>query len=954
MSRHASPRQAPRPVTCPVPRRSVRESVRQPGRQPTRRPRPAAAPSPGLRLRPPVVLGALFLLAAPLAPHLEAQRSSSAPLAWYFPEGTTFDPAVPSPEAFLGYGIGTIHTRHDRIVAYMQELARVSDRVTYQEIGITPGMRVMPVITITTPANHARLEEIRQAHLAAADPATPQAQVPDPAGRPVVVHLGYGVHGNETSSSEVALLQAYWLAAGTSAEVEEALAGGIWHVEPVLNPDGRDRHTHWANMHRSMAMTADPLDREHNEAWPGGRSNHYWFDLNRDWLPLVHPESQARIDFHHAWKPNLVTDYHEMGTNSTYFFEPTKPEGSWNPLIPERLYTELTEVMARYWAESLDRIGALYFTKEVFDNTYPGYGSTYPNFLGGLGLVFEQASARGHVQASTHHGELTFAYTIRNQLRTSLATVTGVMAERERFLRYQREFFVEAVEEARALPRGGWVFGDAGDPGLNRAFLDLLLRHRIRVHALDEGGGPVEAGGVRFEPGTAWVVPVAQPHARLARSIFETTDVYADSVFYDASTWTMSLAYGIPHAELGAGGAATLPLGARVERLPSLEAAGALPEALGGALPEARVSYLLDWRHHFAPRALQYLLARGVRVEVALAPFTARTHAGEHTFSAGSISVPVALNTDRSAQGIPLGGPTALSRTPAELHALVREAAEHAGVPVHAVESGLSLEGIDLGSNNMRAIPHAPRTMMLVGQGISSLEAGQVWHLMDTRVDLPIVKVDRDSFGRVRLEDYDVLILASGNYGFIEGERLDELRRWVRGGGTLVAIRTAAQWAVSQGFAPRVNQALQAREALPTVDPPGRRDYADAGALTGAQRIGGSIYSADLDPTHPLGFGFGGREIAVWRDHEIIFPESANPFSTPVRLTDDPHLSGYISPTSLDRIRGSASVLADGIGGGTTVLLVDNPVFRGYWYGTNRLLLNAVYFGRHIGVPAAP
>ncbi len=911
---------------------------------------PSLRPTP----LPSILLLPLALLLVAIPRPGEAQRSSSAPLDWYFPAGEAFDPAVPSPEAFLGYEIGALHTRHDRIVAYMQELARLSDRVTYQEIGVTHGMRVLPVITVTSPANHARLDEIRRVHLAAADPSTPEGELPPVSDRPVVVHLGYGVHGNETSSSEVALLQAYWLAAGTTPAVLEALEHGVFHLEPVLNPDGRDRHTHWANMHRSLAMTADPLDREHNEGWPGGRSNHYWFDLNRDWLPLVHPESQARIDFHHAWKPNLVADYHEMGTNTTYFFEPTKPEGSWNPLLPEALYTDLTEVMARYWAESLDDIGALYFTKEVFDNTYPGYGSTYPNFLGGLGLVFEQASARGHVQGSTHHGELTFAYTIRNQLRTSLATVTGVIAQRERFLRYQRDFFRSALEAEAQGEVPGWVFGDAEDPGLNRAFLDLLLRHRIEVEALE---APLAVGDRRYEPGRAWVVRTAQPQARLVRSIFETTESYADSVFYDASTWTMSLAYGIPHDALGgttAGGRLPATRGTLLSRVPELTEAGADAAALAPALPEARVAYLLDWRHHFAPRALQYLLARGVRVEASLAPFAARTHAGEQTFSAGSISIPVSVNTDRTAQGLPLGGPTALRFTPASLHALVREAAEHAGVPVHAVDTGLSVEGLDLGSNRFRPLAREPRVLLFVGSGVNSLEAGQVWHLLDTRVDLPVTRVDTDHVGRVRFEDYDVVILVSGSQAFLAGTPLEELRRWVQRGGTLVAIRGAANWAIQQGFAPRAARALETRDPLPTRDPVGRTDWADAADLTGAERIGGSIYRAHLDPTHPLGFGYGTREIAVWRDHEFLLPPSENPFSTPVVLTDDPHLSGYISATNRERIRGTASVLADGIGSGTTALLVDNPVFRGYWYGTNRILLNAIYFGSFVTVPAAP
>jgi len=870
---------------------------------------------------------ALTLLAAGMHPAaLEAQRVSSAPTAWFFPEGEVFDASIPSPEAFLGYEIGAFHTRHDRIVAYFQMLAQRSDRVSYQEIGMTHGHRVLPVVTITSSENHARLARIQTDHLEAIRLAGDGQRVPASLqDRPIIMHLGYGVHGNETSSSEAAMLVGYWLAAGTSAEVQEMLARGVYHLEPVLNPDGRDRHTHWANMHRANALVADPLDREHNEAWPGGRTNHYWFDLNRDWFPLEHPESRARIDFHHAWMPNIVTDYHEMGTNSTYFFEPTKPIGSWNPLIPETLYRDLTELLADRWAESLDAIGALYFTKEVFDNTYPGYGSTYPNYLGGLGLVFEQASARGHVQTSSHHGELTFAFTIRNQVRTSLATVQGGVAERERFLRYQESFFRDGVAEAGGLPARGWVFGDPADPGLDSLFVDLLLRHRIEVYELAES---VTVDGRTWRPGEGWLVPMEQPQVRLVRSVFETTDTYADSVFYDASTWTMSLAYGVAHA----------PIAGRLPRLGERVLAASLPKTGAGALPRPRVAYLLEWTHHFSPRALQYLLARGVRVEVAQQPFTAATHAGAVRFGAGSISIPVSIQ-----------------RLDAEaLHQVVISASEHAGVPFHAVNTGYALDGMDLGSGNFRPLPHAPRTLMVVGQGVAANEAGQVWHLLDTRVDLPVVKVDQGQMGRVRFHDYDVVILVSGSYPSLAGETLEALRRWVQDGGTLIGIRGGAQWAINQGFAPRARQALENRGPLPGLPAVGRTDYADARDLTGAQQIGGSIYRGDLDPTHPLGFGYRSREIAVWRDHSFIFPESANPFSTPVRLTEDPHLSGYISPLNLDRIRGSASVLADGVGSGSTVLLLDNPVFRGYWYGTNRLLLNAIYFGRHITVPAAP
>ena len=894
---------------------------------------PATLPrAPATALGAALFLGLTTLLAP--APAGAQQPPPATEPATFFtleelvPEGQSFRDDVPSPEAFLGYPIGTHHTRHDMIVAYFRELARLSDRATVQEIGRTVEHRVMPVLTVTSPANHARLEEIRTAHLAALR----AGAGPDP-DRPVIVHLGYGVHGNETSSSEVAMLQAYWLVASELDQVADYLEQGVFHIEPVLNPDGRDRHTQWANSNKADPFVADPLDREHNEVWPGGRTHHYWFDLNRDWLPLQAPESRARIDFHHRWRPNVVTDYHEMGTSSTYFFEPTKPYGSWNPLLPEELYTDITVRFADYWAAALDDLGSLYFTKEVFDNTYPGYGSTYPNFLGGLGLVFEQASARGHLQESSHHGELSFAFAIRNQLRTSLATVRASVEERERMLEYQRDYYRSSRDEAAAFPVRGWVFGEERDASLNREFLDLLLRHRIEVFALEGDlalDGPL--GPASFHEGAAWVVPVEQDGYRLVRSIFERTDTYADSVFYDASTWTMSLAYGIQHAPLTGG---PLPAGDRVTELPAPATEGATSRARAG------VAYLLDWSDYYAPRALQYLLARGVRAEAALQPFTARTVQGGHEFPAGSVSIPLQIQTmDADA-----------------LHDLILEAEARTGVPFRATHTGYSIEGIDLGSGNVRPVT-PPKPLMFAGRGVSSYEAGQVWHLLDTRVDLPITKVDPDHAGRIRFHDYTHVVLPSGNYSFLSEGQREELRRWVQRGGTLIAIRGAVPWVVDAGLAPRVASDLEeAGDLLPDDwedEPLGRRDWADAGAIAGAQQIGGSIYLADVDTTHPLGFGLKRRALPVWRDHNLLYPRSSNPYSTVARLTEDPHLSGYISERNLERLRGTASVLIDQVGSGSVILLVDNPNFRGYWYGTNRLFLNALFYGSFSSVPGAP
>jgi hypothetical protein len=321
-----------------------------------------------------------------------------------------------------------------------------------------------------------------------------------------------------------------------------------------------------------------------------------------------------------------------------------------------------------------------------------------------------------------------------------------------------------------------------------------------------------------------------------------------------------------------------------------------------------------------------------VHAEVAFEPFTARTHTGDRAYPRGSISIPV----------------HAQRMEPQRLHELVLEAERLAGVPFQSATTGYSAAGIDLGSGGFRPLTE-PRVLMLVGDGVSSSEAGQIWHMLDTKFAIPMTKVDTNDFGGADLSRYDVLVLPSGGYGFISGPRLDDVRRWVRGGGTLIALRTAAQWAVANDLAPNTSRAPDSD----TTDL-GRRDYADAAAVRGAQAIGGSIWRADLDTSHPLGFGYPRRELAVWRDHAMFFEPSSNPYSTVVQLTDSPHLSGYISAPNLDRLRGSPSLLVDQLGRGSVILMLDNPNFRGYWHGTNRLFLNALFFGRHVNVPAAP
>jgi hypothetical protein len=862
-----------------------------------------------------VLLAALVLLAAP--------RTSHAQTDYFFPDSLQFDPDIPAPAEFLGYDIGSHHTRHDRIVAYFRELARRSDRITVTEVGTTNEHRPMIYAIVTAPENHANLDALRRQHLQISDP---NATVEGLSDQPIVVQLGYGVHGNETSPSEVAMLQTYHLVAGQGAWVDRYLREGIFLVEPVLNPDGRDRHTHWANMHKGDPLVADPLDREHNEVWPGGRTNHYWFDLNRDWFPLTQVESRARVDFYHQWRPNIVTDYHEMGTSSTYFFEPTEPEGSWNPLVPEAVYRQLTSYFAENWSDALEDIGTLYFTKEVYDNSYPGYGSTYPNMYGGIGFVFEQASARGHAQ-ETETRTVTFPYTIRNQLRTSLATVHTAVVQKNAFLQHQRDFFTSALEEAEDFSTDAYVFGHQQDTTRARAFLDLLLRHEIDVYAL---GDPYTAeDGTTFEPGSAYVVPVRQPQYRMVRSVFEKVTEFADSTFYDTSAWSIALSYGLPHVAVSG---SDVPQGAPVTSVPTRDGLG--------TVNRSTYAYLLDWNDYGAAKALYALQQHDVVTRTASEPFEIATASGPRAYPRGTILIPLQPQTISADS----------------LHRLVQHAEQHAGVNIQATSTGFARDGIDLGSRNFEAL-ETPEALMIIGEGTSGYEAGQVWHLLDTRVDMPITKVDRTDFDRVHLPDYNTMVLVSGGYDFLEDDDIDAIRRWIEAGGTLITIRYATEWAVEAGLVddPALtsdeDEADAAEEGDGEDDAVVRRDFADADAVEGAQEIGGSIYEVDLDTTHPLGFGITRRSFPVYRDHSIFLPPADNPYSTVARYTDDPHLSGYVSDENLEEIRGSASLLVDEVGDGRIILFVDNPNFRGMWYGTNKLFFNALFFGSTVYAP---
>ncbi|WP_297706314.1 M14 metallopeptidase family protein [uncultured Eudoraea sp.] len=809
-----------------------------------------------------------------------------------------FNSNIPSPEEFLGYAIGERHTRHDLIVAYLEKLAELSDRASIHEYGSTYEGRKLLILTITTPDNLANLESIKERHLTFTDPG--KSSAPD-ASLPIFINLGYNVHGNEPSSSEAALLSAYTFVASDNPEILNYLTNAVIFIDPTINPDGRDRHTQWANSYQGNPLVADPQDAEHNEYWPGGRTNHYWFDLNRDWLLAINPESRGKLKWYHEWYPNVVTDFHEMGSQSTYFFEPMKANGSLNPIMPKKNYEDLNNLFGNYFAKALDSIGSFYFTKEVFDGTYPGYGSSYPDIQGGLGLLFEQASSRGHKQ-KTAFGEITFPFTIRNQYTSSITTVKAAVENKDYLRSYQKEFFKTAMMNSAIKGLQGYSFGDRYDKNRVKAFIDKLLIHKIDVYKYGND---------------SYVVPTSQPQYRMVQTMFETYKKYRDSVFYDASAWSVANFYNINYR-----GIKKLNRGDKITSTADL--INVQP------VQKSSYAYIIDWDDYNAPAVLNFLQSKKLVISSAFKPFTTTVNNTSKSFNYGALILPVSLQ----------------KKDADEVYKWVLEAQEKYQVPIYGMATGYNSRGIDLGSRHVRPLTK-PKAALLIGNGTRSYEAGEVWHLLDTRVHMPITKIPLRNYDKAKLEEYNTLVMVSGKYSLTEKQRT-KLSDWVKKGNTLITIGTASKWVIDKKL---VKEKLTKSE-VDSTKAVLRKPYVDAAENLGRERLGGIILKADLDITHPLAFGYRDTDIPVYKNNNVWLSPSRNEYSTVAKYSRNALIDGYISrKNSEEFLKSSASLIVSPLGDGRVVLFADNPNFRGSWYGTNRLFLNALFLGDKIKIP---
>jgi hypothetical protein len=829
------------------------------------------------------LLSLLFLFL--LCTGVRAQTSNSEasqPITYYLPD-LAYDKDITTPEEFLGWQVGDWHVSHDLQQAYMRLLATQSDRMTLEEIGRTYEDRPLLNLIVTSPANGKRLEELRKLH---------QEWSPREAGVkdgnvsevPAVLYQGFSIHGNEASGGNAALMVAYYLAAAPYEALAKLLDNNIVLFDPCYNPDGFNRFASWANSHKNKVMTADGNDREYDEAYPGGRTNHYWFDLNRDWLPVQHPESRARIKQFHEWKPNVLTDHHEMGKDATFFFMPGEPTRI-HPMTPA-VNQELTAKIGKYHAAALDDIGSLYYSGEGYDDFYYGKGSTYPDINGCVGILFEQASSRGHLQ-ETENGLLSFAFTIRNQVATALSTHKAFADLRDELLEYQRRFNREGVSA------GGYLINEEGDAGRAREFMQLLRQHDVKIEK-KEAGTQVQY----------WV-----EETPFTTAVFEPILEFEDSLFYDVSTFVLPMAFNLPAERM-----AKQPAG----KWGSLDSYSVtVPRT-----PLASYAYLLAPDDYYSPKAIYQLLEAGVNVKVSEKAFTIKGK----TFAPGTAMIPVENNQTRS---------------PQLLNELINTVSQNTGLAFTAVETGSPEQGLMLGSRSAYQPLRKPEIALLVEGGTRSLEVADAWHLLDQRFGIPITKLPLDRVGRADLSRYNTIIMVDGSYGDLGSGGTKALQEWSGPGKVLITLKAAGQWAAQNGLSKLKIRNRKDADAGDTV----RRPYALADRDGGGKVLGGSIYEAVGDLTHPLLFGMKRPEIPMFKRGNTMFELPDNLYASPLVYRANSLLSGYSPRAYEEQLTNSAAIVVSGSRGGRTISFADNPNFRAFWYGSNRLFMNAIIFG---------
>jgi len=803
----------------------------------------------------------------------------------YLPKDTRYDTTIPTPRAVTGLEIGQRHYRHDQIVHYLSILAASSSRAKLIDYGMTHEGRRLVLLIISSDKNMEHTDQLLK------DKSL------------LRVWNGFSVHGNEASGANASLLYAYHLVAGHSEAINKILNKTVVIIDPAINPDGYDRFVTDVNSMRGQADNSDRNDASHQQAIPNGRTNHYWFDLNRDWLLLTQVESQARLKQFHYWQPHVLDDHHEMASDRTFFFQPGVKERT-NPLIPEQNIA-LTNELAHFHAKALDEVGMAYYTQESYDDFYPGKGSTYPDLQGSVGILFEQSSAKGGY-LKTKEGMRTLQSGINNQFRTALSTLSGSFAIKDKLIKYQQTFFTNALLAAKSEDFNGYVLDFKNSSFKENKILDFFATHSINVHKLKK---TLTLNNHKFSKNTSLYISLDQEQYTLIKSLFSTETSFKDNTFYDVSAWNIALAWGIRYSKVK-----SLPEFTKADKIKPINSYDA-----------NAIAYAFSWGDGNAAGALNYLQQKGIKTSISSQAFSVKIQGKTISFKAGSIIIPYPKTMNENNKNAIISSLSVM--------------AEFYGISSYALANGLNKTGIDLGSPSIVSSKQ-PKTLLVMGEDINSYQAGSIWHLFDATIGLALTKINKIQLKDIDLHDYTHLILPTGNYKSISEETIAKLQAWNKHGGNIIALQKSALW---------VEKKLQNLEKDKTTAVSAtNKSYESFEADQARNTIGGAIILAHADLSHPLAFGIHHEKQYPLLQGNSFIQTSKNPYSTPLIADAKALAAGYISAEKLKQVNDSAMVVADVVGKGRIIKFAFNPTFRGFWLGTQKWLINAVYFSHLI------
>jgi Zinc carboxypeptidase len=815
-----------------------------------------------------------------------------------------------TPDEFLPHRLGEQFTPHHLLTDYFEYLAaQCPTTMRLERYGATNEARPLQVAIFSSPENMGRIEQIRLNNLRVAGQLQ-DSQAPSTADAPAIVWISMSVHGNEPSGSECSMKLAWQLATQTETQVTQWLKNTVVIIDPSVNPDGYDRYTHFSRATTNLVRNPIPFSREHVEPWPSGRPNHYQFDLNRDWAWATQIETQQRLVKYHSWLPHVHPDVHEQGINEPYYFAPAAE--------PQHVYLttfqrQFQEELGRNHAQYFDKNGWFYFTKEVFDLLYPSYGDTYPMFNGAIGMTYEQAgNSRAGVAILTDNGDtLTLRDRIEHHLTTSRSTIEMASLHAQRLVDNFRDYYARAV--AAPLGKyGAFVLKASNDPNRLGALLSLLDRHQIKYGRIGSNLDKVKAfdylNGVEsladFSADDI-VVSAYQPKSVLLQVLLEPEPVISDSVTYDITAWSLPYAYGLE----------TYAVKQRIDaRKPyTAPAPVTLPEGITPYAWCVRRQSLADMQW------LTEVLQQGVTARYATEPFTV----GNDQFPAGTIVINRADNSDLAAQ----------------LDQKVIRAAQRTHARLYPLMSGYASKGADLGSSRFRLV-RKPQVAIIYGEEVEENAFGHTWHYFEQDLGMPASMVRFDLLNRSVLNRVNTLVLPSGNYSLNE-EQSELLKEWINNGGRLVLSDAAAgSFAGKEGFD------LKAKEAEKN-DKRNTADEHNAHGNTERESMSdynpGAIVRAKADVSHPLAYGLGKMYFSL-KTHSNVYelPPSAN--QKAVWLGEKYNTYGFIGSRLKPHLQQTPIFMTQQMGNGSVVYLVDNPLFRSFWYMGKLVFANALFY----------